>query len=172
MKTNKLILLFALILLSCTSNNTKEEVTPLISPYDDEEQFASERETANNQIELYTNQKETSTSSKSTSFYKDLLEDFCKALYHDMFEGRTYIYTSLHIDKRENTASGNVIVSGTHSYEGRFGKKYEGFGFKATIRVMANKENTYYIVFEKEGVKFISQRHYWESSSRAFVYEE
>ena len=90
MKTNKLILLFALLLLSCTSNNNKEEVTPLISPYDDEEQLESESEPKNNLIELYTNQKKISTSSKPTSFYKGLLEEFCKAHYNDMFEGRTY----------------------------------------------------------------------------------
>jgi hypothetical protein len=109
---------------------------------------------------------------KPMSFYKGLLEEFCKVNYHDMFEGRSYIFTSIHIDECKNVAAGIVDITGTHSYEGRFGKRYDGYQFKANIREMANEPDTYYIIFEKEGVKPITQRKFWESSSRTFVYKE
>jgi len=109
---------------------------------------------------------------KPISFYKGLLEEFCKVNYHDMFEGRSYIFTSIHIDECKNVAAGIVDITGTHSYEGRFGKRYDGYQFKANIREMANEPDTYYIIFEKEGVKPITQRKFWESSSRTFVYKE
>lgn len=110
--------------------------------------------------------------SKPISFYKNLLEEFCKVNYHDMFEGRSYVFTSIHVDDCKDVAPGIVDVSGTHSYEGRFGKRYDGQGFKANIREMVNEPDTYYIVFEKEGVKPITQRTFWESSSKTFVYKE
>lgn len=114
----------------------------------------------------------TASPTKPMSFYKGLLEEFCKVNYHDMFEGRSYIFTSIHIDEYKNVAAGIVDITGTHSYEGRFGKRYDGYQFKANIREMANEPDTYYIIFEKEGVKPITQRKFWESSSKTFVYKE
>ena len=108
---------------------------------------------------------------KSISFYRDLLEEFCKVHYHEMFEGRAYIYTSLHIDECKEVAPGIVDVNGIHAYEGRFGKRYDGFKFKANIREMNGEPNTFYIIFEKEGIKPITHRKYWESSSKTFVFK-
>ena len=113
----------------------------------------------------------TEKQTKPASFYKELLEEFCKVHYHEMFEGRSYIYTSLHIDECKEVAPGIVDVNGTHAYEGRFGKRYDGYGFKANIREMNNEPNTFYIIFEKEGIKPITQRKYWESSSKTFVFK-
>ena len=113
----------------------------------------------------------TEKQTKPAPFYKELLEEFCKVHYHEMFEGRFYIYTSLHIDECKEVAPGIVDVNGTHAYEGRFGKRYDGYGFKANIREMNNEPNTFYIIFEKEGIKPITQRKYWESSSKTFVFK-
>ena len=108
---------------------------------------------------------------KSISFYKELLEEFCKVHYHEMFEGRAYIYTSLHIDEYKEVATGIVDVNGTHAYEGRFGKRYDGLKFKANIREMNGEPNTFYIIFEKVGINPITHRKYCESSSKSFVFK-
>ena len=109
---------------------------------------------------------------KNVQFYQRLLEEFCKTYFSEMFEKRTYVYSSLHVESVDVESNGLVVVKGRLSYEGRWGKPYPGMQFKANIREKANAQDTYFIVFEKEGEYYLTKRRYWESSSKTFVYRE
>lgn len=107
---------------------------------------------------------------KSIHFYQGLLEDFCKLYYHKAFEGRTYIYGSLCIVSVDYLSETIIEIKGTHSYEGIMGKQYTGYAFKANVRELGN--DRFLVTFEKQSIKILSRKKYWERTSREIAYSE
>ena len=49
---------------------------------------------------------------RNAHFYQRLLEDFCKAYFSEMFENRSYVYTSLYVESVNVESNGLVVVKG------------------------------------------------------------
>lgn len=63
-----------------------------------------------------------------------------------------------------------IEIKGTHSYEGIMGKQYTGYAFKANVRELGN--DRFLVTFEKQSIKLLSRKKYWERTSREIAYSE
>ena len=119
---------------------------------------------------------DSSDNNRSNEFYEGLLEKFCQDyyddLYHDFWGTRSYIKGSLKVDSVYQVGEREVMVYGTHDFEGRLGHPYEGRKFSANIYESKKNNHEYIVTFEKESKKIISRRSYTESRTKTMHYEK
>ena len=112
----------------------------------------------------------------SKEFYEGLLEKFCQDyyddLYHDFWGTRSYIPGSLKVDSVRRSGEREVMVYGTHDFEGRFGHDRRGYKYRANIYESKKNTNDYIVTFEKESKKIITKRPYTESRTKTIHYEK
>ena len=113
---------------------------------------------------------------QSKEFYEGLLEKFCQDyyddLYHDYWGTRSYVHGSLKVDSVHQSGEREVMVYGTHDFEGRLGHIYRGYKFRANVYESKKSTHDYIITFEKESKKIISRRSYSESRTKTIHYEK
>ena len=113
---------------------------------------------------------------QSKEFYEGLLEQFCQDyyddLYHDFWGTRSYVHGSLKVDSVRQIGEREVMVYGTHSFEGRFGHDRNNYKYRANVYESRKSTNDYIVTFEKESKKIISGRSYTESRTKTIHYEK
>lgn len=113
---------------------------------------------------------------KPKEFYEGLLEKFCQDyyddLYHDFWGTRSYTHGSLKVDSVRQCGEREVMVYGTHDFEGRLGYPYEGRKFSANIYESKKNDHEYIVTFEKESKDVITRRSYTESRTKTIHYEK
>ena len=113
---------------------------------------------------------------QTKEFYEGLLEKFCRDyyddLYHDFWGTRSYVYGSLKVDSVRQCGEREVVVYGTHDFEGRFGHIYKGYKYSANIYESKKNNHEYIVTFEKESKKIISRKSYTESRTKTINYEK
>lgn len=113
---------------------------------------------------------------QSKEFYEGLLEKFCQDYYDDLYRDfwgtRSYVHGSLKVDSVRQCGEREVMVYGTHDFEGRLGYPYEGRKFSANIYKSKKNDHEYIVTFEKESKKVITRRSYTESRTKTIHYEK
>lgn len=113
---------------------------------------------------------------QSKEFYEGLLEKFCQDyyddLYHDFWGTRSYVHGSLKVDSVRQIGEREVMVYGTHDFEGRFGHDRRGYKYRANVYESKKSTNDYIVTFEKESKKIITKRPYTESRTKTIHYEK
>ena len=113
---------------------------------------------------------------KPKEFYEGLLEKFCQDyyddLYHDFWGVRSYVPGSLKVDSVRQSDEREVMVYGTHDFEGRVGHVYKGRKYSANVYESKKNSHEYIVTFEKESKKIISRRSYTESRTKTIHYEK
>lgn len=109
-------------------------------------------------------------------FYEGLLEKFCQDyyddLYHDFWGTRSYVPGSLKVDSVRQIGEREVMVYGTHDFEGRFGHDRKDYKYRANVYESKKSTNDYIVTFEKESKKIITKRPYTESRTKTIHYEK
>ena len=110
--------------------------------------------------------------------FERMLDAYCIEYYSDDFEGRLYKEGSISItcDPKDaiDPLTGEIVLSGTHSYDGKSFKTHTGVRWEAHITELGNGE--YRIKFDKyyEPDKigpFTIQEGYWEKGlERNYTY--
>ena len=112
----------------------------------------------------------------SKEFYEGLLEQFCQEyyddLYHDFWGTRSYVHGSLKVDSVRQIGEREVMVYGTHDFEGRFGHDRKDYKYRANVYESKKSTNDYIVTFEKESKKIITKRPYTESRTKTIHYEK
>ena len=84
---------------------------------------------------------------QSKEFYEGLLEKFCQDyyddLYHDFWGTRSYVNGSLKVDSVRQCGEREVVVYGTHDFEGRLGHVYKGRKYSANIYESKKNDHEY-----------------------------
>ena len=112
----------------------------------------------------------------SKEFYEGLLEQFCQDyyddLYHDFWGTRSYVHGSLKVDSVRQIGEREVMVYGTHTFEGRTGRKRKDYNYRANVYESKKSTNDYIVTFEKESKKIFTGRSYTESRTKTIHYEK
>ena len=113
---------------------------------------------------------------QSKEFYEGLLEKFCQDyyddLYHDFWGTRSYVHGSLKVDSVRQIGEREVMVYGTHDFEGRFGHNRSDYKYRANVYESKKSTNDYIVTFEKESKKIFTGRSYTESRTKTIHYEK
>lgn len=113
---------------------------------------------------------------QSKEFYEGLLEKFCQdyydELYHDFWGTRSYVPGSLKVDSVRQIGEREVMVYGTHDFEGRFGHNRSDYKYRANVYESKKSTNDYIVTFEKESKKIFTGRSYTESRTKTIHYEK
>ena len=112
----------------------------------------------------------------SKEFYEGLLEQFCQDyyddLYHDFWGTRSYVHGSLKVDSVRQIGEREVMVYGTHTFEGRTGRERKDYNYRANVYESKKSTNEYIVTFEKESKKIITGRSFTESRTKTIHYEK
>lgn len=113
---------------------------------------------------------------KPKAFYERMLEAFCVQCYDELFEdfwgSRQYVKGSLKVKSMRIGGQREVILFGSHQFQGRLGFPTYNQRFKVNIYESKKTPNEYVITFEKESEYLATGRTYIESRTKTFHYEE
>lgn len=105
---------------------------------------------------------------RDESFTKTLLEKFCQEKYSDCFSGRTYINYSIEIEEWKMSGITTIKASGTHSYKGKFGWRYEKMDYIAYITIGLNSISVEF--HKKSKADLFNSEDYWEECTKKVRY--